>query len=293
MPAELALPAKPSPLVLLKPGHQEPPVYVVHGIGGSAIELAGLGERLACGHPVYAIEPPGLDGAEPPLDDVGMLARHYLAAIKRQQPRGPILLIGFSFGGLVAIEIARFLIEAGEPPALLACLDSFMDPRRWPAAVRIGVRAGRALARCKALARMSPREALRYATMRAKARQRTDGPAGTAAVRGWLGSGATADPAEQRVQAALFVALARYEPRRYPGPIAFFKPRESANYPKDPRRVWRKLADRLDVRIVAGDHRSMVGADSAELASELDMCIRRAVRSVRPGTLSGLPAPSA
>ena len=43
---------------------------------------------------------------------------------RRVQPEGPYHLGGFSFGGLVAYEAARLLIEDGEKVAFLGVVDS-------------------------------------------------------------------------------------------------------------------------------------------------------------------------
>lgn len=56
--------------------------------------------------------------------DVPMLARAYLEAIRARQPGGPYRLLGFSFGGVIALEVAQQLRKEGEPVELLAILDS-------------------------------------------------------------------------------------------------------------------------------------------------------------------------
>ncbi|MGD0867506.1 MAG: phosphopantetheine-binding protein, partial [Rhizomicrobium sp.] len=53
-----------SPLVLLKSGDGSKPLFIVHGIGGTVIELDALGKQIRTDSPVYAIQARGLDGAE-------------------------------------------------------------------------------------------------------------------------------------------------------------------------------------------------------------------------------------
>jgi thioesterase domain-containing protein len=53
-----------------------------------------------------------------------MRARVYLKEIRATYPHGPYYLAGHSFGGLIAIEIGRQLIEQGEEVPLLALLDT-------------------------------------------------------------------------------------------------------------------------------------------------------------------------
>jgi len=52
------------------------------------------------------------------------LARDYVAIIRREQPVGPYRLLGFSFAGLVAYEVARQLRVAGEQVPFLALIDA-------------------------------------------------------------------------------------------------------------------------------------------------------------------------
>ncbi|MCK6507981.1 alpha/beta fold hydrolase, partial [Myxococcota bacterium] len=73
--------------------------------------------------PFYALQARGLDGQEPVDTRVEDMARHYLAAIRRVQPHGPYHLGGFSFGCLVAHELAVQLAEQGEPLGLVALID--------------------------------------------------------------------------------------------------------------------------------------------------------------------------
>jgi thioesterase domain-containing protein len=50
------------------------------------------------------------------------LAGRYLQEIRAMQPRGPYYLCGYSYGGMVAVEMAQRLRESGEEVALLAIL---------------------------------------------------------------------------------------------------------------------------------------------------------------------------
>lgn len=52
------------------------------------------------------------------------MAAYYIEALRRVQPSGPYFLGGWSFGGLVAFEMAQQLQKAGDEVALLAMLDT-------------------------------------------------------------------------------------------------------------------------------------------------------------------------
>src|SRR5258708_36709359 len=110
-----------SPLAVpLKSGGSYPPLFIVHGVGGNVMELIPLGKAIRSHNPVYAIQAKGLDALETPNACVEDMAECYLPAIREIQPQGPYLLAGYSFGGLVALEIGRRLLEQGEKIGFLA-----------------------------------------------------------------------------------------------------------------------------------------------------------------------------
>jgi thioesterase domain-containing protein len=53
------------------------------------------------------------------------MAEAYAAAVQGACPDGPLHLLGWSFGGLVALELARRLADAGRDIASLTLLDSY------------------------------------------------------------------------------------------------------------------------------------------------------------------------
>ena len=65
------------------------------------------------------------------------LARYYILSIKRQQPNGPYNFLGWSFGGVLAFEITRQLVDSGNEVAHLMLLDSYFCFKKawqkvWP-----------------------------------------------------------------------------------------------------------------------------------------------------------------
>ena len=60
------------------------------------------------------------------------MAAEYLRAVKARQADGPYYLCGYSFGGLVAFEMARRLRESGDEVALVGLFDTMMSPLRRP-----------------------------------------------------------------------------------------------------------------------------------------------------------------
>jgi amino acid adenylation domain-containing protein len=112
-----------SSLVLMQPGGSKPPIFCIHPIGGNILEYYALAHYLGREQPIYGLQSQGLDGRQQPLLRVEDMASHYIREMRAVQPHGPYFLIGYSFGGLVAFEIACQLNNDNEKIELLALLD--------------------------------------------------------------------------------------------------------------------------------------------------------------------------
>ena len=109
------------------------PLFCVAGAGGNVVYFHDLARALDSRRPFYALQPLGLDGARAPLTTVEELAAHYIDSMRTAQPRGPYLLAGHSFGGIIAFEMAQQLTGMGESVEALLLLDAaaphFQQPR--------------------------------------------------------------------------------------------------------------------------------------------------------------------
>jgi len=85
------------------------PIYAVPGIGGTGLEFELLSRTLGTTQPFYGLQSVGFDGTCSFLPTVEAIAQANVKAIKKFQPQGPYKIIGFSFGGTVAFEMARIL----------------------------------------------------------------------------------------------------------------------------------------------------------------------------------------
>jgi len=104
-----------------------PPLFCIHPAGGIAWCYGGLARALGGSRPVFGLQADGLDPAAPLPASLDEMAETYLARIRAIRPDGPIHLLGWSVGGIVAQAIAaRLGAEAG----LLAMLDSY-PCERW------------------------------------------------------------------------------------------------------------------------------------------------------------------
>ncbi|GAB2875219.1 hypothetical protein GCM10027277_50670 [Pseudoduganella ginsengisoli] len=100
------------------------PLFCIPGAGASVTAFASLAQQLDSAIPIHGLQPRGLCGQLVPHNTVEQAAAFYLAAVREAAPKGPYRLLGHSFGGWVAMEMARQLQQAGEQVALLAVLDS-------------------------------------------------------------------------------------------------------------------------------------------------------------------------
>jgi acyl-coenzyme A synthetase/AMP-(fatty) acid ligase/thioesterase domain-containing protein/acyl carrier protein len=120
-------------LLALQTSGAQPPLFVVHDGAGSLLYARGLPEELGADQPIYGIRCEGLNGRRIPEESVAALAASYVERMRVPYPHGPYLFYGGSFGGVIAMEMARQLIEAGEEVPLVVLGDSIMPNSsfRW------------------------------------------------------------------------------------------------------------------------------------------------------------------
>jgi len=86
------------------------PVFCIPGAGDNVLPFTALADALGDEWPIHALQPRGLDVAVVPHSSVEAAAAAYLASISEVVSHGPLHLIGHSFGGWVAFEIAQQLL---------------------------------------------------------------------------------------------------------------------------------------------------------------------------------------
>lgn len=112
-------------LLPLRAGGTRPPVFCVHPGLGLGWVYSGLVESLGPDQPVYALQARGLTGEGDLPATIQKMVKDYLDQIRAVQSCGPYHLLGWSFGGVVAHEIATVLQSEGEEVGLLAMLDAY------------------------------------------------------------------------------------------------------------------------------------------------------------------------
>jgi len=111
--------------VTLSKGESEPPLICIHGGDGGVIFYRGLAGLLPKSIPIHAIESLELsssDAIKP--TSVSETAYSYVAQLLSEFPKGPFRLVGYSFGGVVAHEMACLLEQAGHKVEFLGLFDT-------------------------------------------------------------------------------------------------------------------------------------------------------------------------
>jgi amino acid adenylation domain-containing protein len=111
-------------LPIRKQGDQ-PPMFCVHPAGGLSWCYMPLARYAEPGLPLYGLQARGLDGTTELARSIEEMAADYIEQIRSVQPSGPYRLLGWSYGGTIAHEMAVQLQDAGESVSDLVILDMY------------------------------------------------------------------------------------------------------------------------------------------------------------------------
>ncbi|MEG4110940.1 MULTISPECIES: amino acid adenylation domain-containing protein [unclassified Microcoleus] len=120
--------SSPSPsMVVIQPGtgSYKPPLFCIHVLGRGLEFYRPLMNYIDRSQPVLGLSTQIMDEKLAPPNRVEELAAYYIKEMQTFQPHGPYFLLGVSFGGTVAFEMARQLHDRGEKVALLGLLDTY------------------------------------------------------------------------------------------------------------------------------------------------------------------------
>jgi acyl-coenzyme A synthetase/AMP-(fatty) acid ligase/thioesterase domain-containing protein/acyl carrier protein len=110
-------------LVPIRADGDRPPLFVIHGGGGEILWTRHMVASLAPDQPLYGFQPPPLDGPTSPKT-LHALAAMYADVVTSLSRGAAPLLYGYSYGGVVALEIALQFQEQGRSVGLLAIGDT-------------------------------------------------------------------------------------------------------------------------------------------------------------------------
>jgi len=238
-----------SSLVAIQAEGSRPPFFCVHGVGGNVVGFRDLARHMGPEQPFYALQPQGLDGQRPCLTSVPEMAERYLREIRRVQPEGPYRIGGYSFGGLVAYEMAQQLRAQEQEVSLLALFDTYPGKMESRAS------------QMRNLSKLPLKEALLFLVKKGSfvmmtLRKRLELQMLPRALR--------------NVRQACAAAAAGYDVQPYDGQVTLFRVKEkSAGSLDDPYAIWwRVAAGGVDLREISGDHLSLLKEPQVRLLAE-------------------------
>jgi thioesterase domain-containing protein len=124
---------QPSVLTLRSSRPERSKAFCIPGAGASVVSLLDLSQAAPIDTGVYGVQPRGLDGVSPPYTTVSAVAAAIEPLIVEQLDGSPFHLVGHSFGGCVAFELACRLVERGLQPQSVSLIDT-RPPRATPQA---------------------------------------------------------------------------------------------------------------------------------------------------------------
>jgi thioesterase domain-containing protein len=244
-----------SSLVPLRKEDRGTPLFCIPGLGGHVAAFMPLARALTPPRSVFALQARGLDGEAQPQDSLEDIAAFYTREICQVEPEGPYLLLGWSLGGLVAIEIARRLQKQERQVAFLALLDTYLTTHD-PNVTEVDDHS--------VLKWIAPHLGLSLDELRkAPLDQRWQRIAEQAKSAKGIGIHEIRRLAE--VCRAQLAAAARYEPQPYHGDAVLLHAR-NGNAEQDPR--WKTMCPQLRIEPVPGDHFSMLREGNVEILAE-------------------------
>ncbi|SMD41574.1 Phosphopantetheine attachment site [Aquiflexum balticum DSM 16537] len=111
-------------LVHIKPSGNKPPIYIVHGVGCSVTSYYKLAKIMEEEQPILGFQVKGLEGNDEPHQSIEEMASYYVSLMLLNNPRGPYHISGYSFGGYVAFEMAKQILNMGKEVASLVIFDT-------------------------------------------------------------------------------------------------------------------------------------------------------------------------
>ncbi|MCM5553310.1 AMP-binding protein [Pleomorphomonas sp. NRK KF1] len=116
------------PVVALNARGARPPIVCFHPVGGNILCYQPLSELLGPDQPLYMVQSYGLEEGQPLLASVEEMASSYLVALRERLPKGPLVMAGWSFGGLLAYEAAQQMLRVGGDVRAILLFDTVAVP---------------------------------------------------------------------------------------------------------------------------------------------------------------------
>jgi len=272
-------------LLTLKEGDPDRPLVVYAGGINCFLEIRSVLEGIDHDGVVYGM---CLTDFDRPYEEPATVADEVeasLGELARQGVAGPVDLLGYSFGGVFALELARKLRETGQGVGFVGLIDTPQNEHAWPLPVWLGFVATR----------------IRRKLKRLTARRSPAGSQGVPAEGDWLGNSEKSylhrlkpllfrflkpelkiypelapewvgnyTPDYARAGRQLLRMKGLYRPKRFDGDVVFYRALGGSPIDCDPRRVWPRYLPNAEWVDIRGNHLSaIVGRNGVSLGRDV------------------------
>jgi acyl-CoA synthetase (AMP-forming)/AMP-acid ligase II/thioesterase domain-containing protein/acyl carrier protein len=244
-------------LVPLQPSGSRPPLFGIHHL-----YFHDLSYHLGSEQPIYGLhygmgETTDKEISLPTLEN---LAAHYIQEMRSLQPEGPYYLMGLSFGGVIAYEMAQQLVGQGQQVAFLGLFDTFIEDQSTFLPLH---------QRFSKLFQLTPSELLRKIKTK---------------IKGKLVKHDNKYLPHVYNPNLLRIMREAYTPQVYSGRVTLFKAMNhtSVTYAITPPEVgWRKFVNgELEIHEVPGSHLGMLEEPNVKiLAEKMRACIEKSLNN--------------
>lgn len=247
-------------LVPVRAGGSRPPLYIVHGDGLNVMVFNSIPKYMDPEQPVYGLQPKGLNGIENPDESMEEIAAYYIESVLKHDPKGPYFLAGYSFGGIVALEMSKQLRASGHEVKMLAMFDTNVGNINYTGSAaerllkKISLQFPKMLFIGGSLLKY-PRSVLSYQWFVVKRKWRK--------LMNRIGLGVGHEPDElpahqQRIIEKHFHAYQQYKMTPYEGKLDLFRVKQRVYFLDDPIYLgWKHLAE-VFIHEVPGDHKTFL-----------------------------------
>lgn len=102
------------PVVVLRSSGTKMPLWLVHPGVGEVLVFVGLAQHMSADErPIYALRARGFEPGQSPFADINEAVTTYVEAIRQKQPHGPYAIAGYSYGTMLAFEMAKRIENDG------------------------------------------------------------------------------------------------------------------------------------------------------------------------------------
>ncbi|MEM9272243.1 MAG: amino acid adenylation domain-containing protein [Cyanobacteria bacterium P01_F01_bin.143] len=117
---------EPNCLVPIQTEGTQPPLFCIHPVGGQVMAYKHLANCLGNDRPIYGLQSCAINDPNQEYKSIEEMAIAYTQEIRQQREQGPYYLLGWSLGGVLAVNIAQQLEQQQQQVAFVGLVDSFL-----------------------------------------------------------------------------------------------------------------------------------------------------------------------